>query len=131
MTISAKKLLEHKFAEAIWRAKPAGVPMPERQFLFHAVRRWRFDFAWPEIKLAIEIHGGNFSFGGHNRGAQQAKDYEKGNEAILAGWRVLQFGTKQMGNPLDCANMAIEVLFAIAIERSGRPASEFEVHDAS
>jgi len=66
-----------------------------REWKFHPVRRWRFDFADPTILLAIEIDGGTWVQGRHNTGAGYAKDAEKYNEAIRLGWAVLRF-TPQM-----------------------------------
>ena len=37
---------------------------PEREFRF-CERRWRFDFAWPSHKVAVEIDGGIFIHGRH------------------------------------------------------------------
>lgn len=62
----------------------------EREHLFARPRRWRFDFAWPEFKLAVEIDGGTWSGGRHTRGAGFAKDCEKMNAAQLAGWVVFR-----------------------------------------
>ena len=36
----------------------AGLPAPEREFVFHPLRKWRFDFAWPEQFVAAEVEGG-------------------------------------------------------------------------
>lgn len=94
--------LEQRFMDNSGRLPPF-----EREYKF-CDRKWRFDFAWPSIKLAVEIQGGNFKNGGHNRGASQGRDFEKINEAQLAGWRVLQFGTKQM----DSIDEVIEVVLA-------------------
>ena len=52
-------------------------------------RLWRFDFAWPALRIAVEIHGGTHSGGRHSRGAGMAADFAKHNAATLAGWRVL------------------------------------------
>jgi hypothetical protein len=55
------------------------------------------DFAWPEVKIATEIHGGIFmpkGSGGHNRGAFMEDTFEKHNEAIRRGWSVFTFGPK-------------------------------------
>jgi hypothetical protein len=30
---------------------------PEREYQFHLLRLWRFDFAWPEKKIAVEVEG--------------------------------------------------------------------------
>jgi very-short-patch-repair endonuclease len=66
---------------------------PLREFTFCAGRRWRFDFAWADSKLAVEIEGGTWSGGRHTSGAGYAKDLEKYNRAVLLGWRVLRFTT--------------------------------------
>jgi len=65
------------------------VPAPAYEFSFHPKRRWRLDIAWPENKIAIEVQGGIWMAGGHNRGAQMKKDWEKHNTATAMGWRVL------------------------------------------
>lgn len=54
-----------------------------------ARRAWRFDVAWPKAKVALEIDGGAFRQGRHTRGAGFKEDMDKGNAAILSGWRVL------------------------------------------
>ena len=60
---------------------------------FAPPRRWRFDLAWPAVKLAAEVEGGSWKGGRHTRGAGFEKDMEKYNTACLAGWRVLRFTT--------------------------------------
>jgi hypothetical protein len=69
---------------------PGWVP----EYAFCPGRRWRFDLANPALRLAIEIDGGT---GAQRHGAvwHRAKDYEKSNEAIARGWRVLH-GTTEM-----------------------------------
>ncbi len=69
----------------------AGLPKPAREFRFHPRRRWRFDFAWPLYKIAVEVDGGIYCRGRHVRGPGFERDAEKGNEAVMAGWRVLHF----------------------------------------
>jgi very-short-patch-repair endonuclease len=54
------------------------------------VRRWRFDFAWPDRKVALEVEGGVWISGRHTRAAGYINDTEKYNEAVLLGWRVLR-----------------------------------------
>lgn len=66
-----------------------GVPRPEVEFHFHPVRDWRFDFAWPEFKVALEVQGGCFVRGAHVRGASLRREHEKLNAAAALGWRVL------------------------------------------
>lgn len=69
------------------------LPLPEREHAFHASRRWRFDFAWPDRLLAVELEGGSWVGGRHGRGAGTAKDCEKYNAAATDGWAVLRFTT--------------------------------------
>ena len=72
------------------------VPGHEREYRFDAERRWRFDFAWPEHKLAVEVEGGIWARGRHTRGLGFEKDCEKYNEAALAGWLVLRVTARQI-----------------------------------
>jgi len=65
-----------------------GIEPPEREVRFHPTRAWRFDFAFPERKLAVEIEGGIWSTGRHTRGAGFIGDCEKLNEAARLGWTV-------------------------------------------
>ena len=67
------------------------------EFRFHKVRRWRFDFAIPELKIAIEIEGGSWTQGRHTRGAGFQGDMEKYNTAQLMGWKVLRYTPQQTG----------------------------------
>jgi len=68
---------------------------PEREYVFAAPRKWRFDFAWPDKKIAVEVEGGVFVHGSHTRGESFTKDCEKYNAATLKGWKVLRY-TPQM-----------------------------------
>lgn len=68
-----------------------GLPEPVRELAFAPPRRWRFDLAWPERMLAVEVHGGTWSNGRHNRGQGFMDDREKMNIAQLMGWMVLEF----------------------------------------
>ena len=49
-------------------AQLVGFPDPTTELLFHPKRKWRFDYAWEEQKLALEVHGGIHSGGRHTRG---------------------------------------------------------------
>jgi hypothetical protein len=70
-----------------------GLPKPEHEFRFHPTRRWRFDMAWAMgfFAIAVEIDGGSFVNGRHNRPVGFAKDLEKLNAATEMGWRVFRF----------------------------------------
>lgn len=63
---------------------------------FHPKRRWRFDFAIVNKKIAIEVEGGVFTKGRHTRGTGYIKDMEKYNHAVAFGWRVLRFTPNQL-----------------------------------
>jgi hypothetical protein len=76
--------------------KGTGLPEPEREYQFAPDRKWRLDFAWPDLWLAVEIHGGTRKRGRHNRGGGITADCEKMNAAQLAGWTVLQYTTDHM-----------------------------------
>ena len=67
------------------------LPEPEREYRFHPVRRWRFDYAWPSRMVAVEIEGGTWTGGRHTNPAGFEKDCEKYNNAALLGWRVMRF----------------------------------------
>lgn len=96
----------------------AAMPAWETEYRFDAVRRWRFDFAWPAFRIAMEIEGGSFGrlividrgwrrgpgglvhaiapgtrirIGGrHQSGPGFERDLEKYNRAILGGWLLLR-----------------------------------------
>ena len=76
--------------------RPYGIPEPRCEFRFDDVREWRFDFAWIGPKIALEIDGGLFINGGHNRGAYLLHQMEKQNAAVLLGWRVLRYAPHQL-----------------------------------
>jgi hypothetical protein len=88
-----KHLLEKRFYNNFCRIFPK-LPKPLRQVTFHPTRRWPFDFAWPDEKVAVEIQGGGFmAKSGHNTGVGSALDAEKHRAAVLLGWRLLTFTT--------------------------------------
>ncbi|ANN74594.1 hypothetical protein BAU08_05755 [Bordetella bronchialis] len=68
-----------------------GLAPVTREYRFAPPRLWRFDFAWPELKLAVEIEGGVWTQGGHTRGAGYVKNLEKYNAAAALGWRLFRF----------------------------------------
>jgi very-short-patch-repair endonuclease len=72
------------------------VEIPDREYKFHPTRRWRFDFAYPRLKLAVEVEGGIWSGGRHTRGTGFEADCEKYNEAALAGWRIIRVSPKMV-----------------------------------
>ena len=79
--------------QLVLHIRAARLPAPEREYVFAAPRRFRFDLAWPAQKLAVEVEGGTWVQGRHGRGSGMRTDAEKYNLAALAGWRVLRVTT--------------------------------------
>ena len=63
--ISEKSEREEQFSR---RWKQLGGPELTAQFVFHPMRKWRLDFAIPELRLGFEVHGGIWTKGRHVRG---------------------------------------------------------------
>lgn len=68
-----------------------GFPAPELEYRFHPKRKWRFDFAWPDLLVAAEVEGGVWVKGRHNRGGGFIEDCTKYNAAAELGWSVFRF----------------------------------------
>lgn len=73
-------------------------------------RKFRFDFAWLEQRLLVEVNGGTYTKGAHSTGQGIARDYEKYNLATLQGWRVLMFDGKAIksGEAVEIIRQALE-----------------------
>ena len=84
--------------------REAGVLAPVRQ---HRVGPWRFDLAWPDRKVAIELDGD------HHRSASQLRaDGRKQNLAVVQGWTVLRFTWDRIAH--DPGGVLAEVLAALS-----------------
>lgn len=71
--------------------RQAGVVDPQPQFHFDSRRGWRFDYAWPALRLAVEVEGGVFTEGRHNRPIGFIRDTHKYNAAAIQGWCLLRY----------------------------------------
>lgn len=84
--------LENRMAKLLRRA---GLP---RAVFHHVVRTptgvflAEVDFAYPDVKLAIEVDG----FGVHGTPRAMAKDFVRQNGLVPYGWRVLRFTWRQV-----------------------------------
>lgn len=67
-----------------------------KEFRFHPVRRWRFDYAIPEFKIAVEVEGGVWTGGRHVSPKGFLGDMEKYNAAAVMGWKVLRCTPKEL-----------------------------------
>lgn len=81
--------------ELLRQMKLAGLPEPVREYKAIPSRRFRWDMAWPESRLLVEVQGAVWVKGGHSTGGGINRDCEKSNLATLDGWRCLSF-TKDM-----------------------------------
>lgn len=92
MAKATKKDVEDMF-QAAWEG-----PELVREHRFHPDRKWRFDFAILDLKIAIEIDG----FGRHHTIGGFSKDCEKLNAATKLGWRVLRYPAGQVRDCPQC-----------------------------
>lgn len=97
-----KRDIEREF-ETLWKQIGDGTPLVKQYPFakhyktenFPRGRRWKFDFAIPEHKIAIEMEG----IGGKSRHTSitgYPKDCEKYNVAVILGWSVLRFTQMQL-----------------------------------
>lgn len=78
-----------------------------REHRFHPTRRWRFDFAMPALKLAVEVEGitwfgknknGTMKLGRHQSAKGIEGDLEKYGEAMKLGWNVYRCSQNMVKN---------------------------------
>lgn len=67
------------------------LPDPKKEYRFDDKRRWRADYAWPDLRVLVEIEGGTWQGGRHTRPQGYENDCEKYNAATAGGWRVFRF----------------------------------------
>lgn len=93
--------------EAMLRANK--LPAPCYGFRFNAERKWRFDMAFPDYRVALEVDGGIWrkDRGAHGRPANILRDMAKINAAQLAGWKVLRYTPEQLPGAIDDLNVCL------------------------
>ncbi len=130
--------LEKGFSR-VWRMVAKGRPDPETQHHFAKPRMWRFDFAWPAHRVAVEMEGGIISIavtcnscrkpvmrynkrsrkwqrvwavmGGHTSTDGFIADCEKYNAAAELGWRVLRYTIKDLEDrPVQVIEQVVALL---------------------
>jgi len=93
-----KSLYEIQMAQIL---KQAGYKF-KTEYRFAPPRRFRFDFALPKQKIAIEVEGGSFmKFGRHGWGKGFQSDCEKYNLAVILGWKVLRYVPDNLTDVLE------------------------------
>lgn len=81
-----------------------------KEFRFHPKRKWRFDYAFPFLQIAVEVDGGVWTGGRHINPAGYINDMEKLNTAASMGWLVLRITTDDQFavNTFDLIKSTIE-----------------------
>lgn len=77
----------------------ANLPEPVREHRFAKEvmgRQWRWDFAFIDHMLAVEVDGGGWSGGRHTTGSGFAKDMDKHNSGTLLGWMLIRVSAKHI-----------------------------------
>lgn len=94
--------LDVKFLVSQLTAHGYAAPVPEHYF--HPLRKWRFDLAWPCVKVAFEREGGRYApvtcqgcgtvrtvfVSRHHSREGMEEDADKYNSAALLGWIVIR-----------------------------------------
>lgn len=94
------------------------LPEAEREYRFHPIRNWTFDFAWLEYKIAMEIEGGLGQVRGrHARIAGYSEDCVKYNEAQRLGWKVFRFTSPQVTDTSAALYMKLVLEYRITGEK--------------
>jgi len=71
-------------------------PSPVREYVFYPGRKYPFDLAWPEQKIAVEIDGATWVRGRHARGGGIETDSEKYCLGASLGWRIFRITTTML-----------------------------------
>lgn len=106
--IAPRSLLENAARTTM---KWAGIPEPVEEYRFHPKRKWRFDFAWPDQKVALETEGGTWQRGRHVQPVGFEADCEKYSTAAAMGWAVIRVTGKQINSGLmvSLLEMALDI----------------------
>lgn len=76
--------------------RAAKLPEPVAEYRFWPGRKFAFDYAWPEVKVALEIEGAVYTQGRHTRGAGYVSDMRKYSEAAIRGWCLIRLTPDQL-----------------------------------
>lgn len=86
-----------------------------KEHKFHPTRKWRFDYAIPQHRIAIEVEGGVWTGGRHTSPKGFLNDMEKYNTATMMGWRVLRTIPDEL-----CTNATLNMIRE-TIQQSNQP----------
>jgi very-short-patch-repair endonuclease len=110
----AKAQQENLVHHLLTRIRQLNLPDPELEYRFAPGRQFRADLAWLHHGLLVELEGGTWIYGRHNRASGFEADCEKYNLATQLGWRVLRFTSNMVED--DRAVYAIETFFKLKEE---------------
>ena len=97
------------------RLERHGLPLGVEQYRFVPGRLYRFDRAWPEQLVAVEIQSGLWVNGAHSRGSGVERDCVKLSIAAALGWRVLPI-SKAMIESGDAVRLIAQALGVEVVE---------------
>jgi len=84
----------------------------QEEYAFHPKRKWRFDFAFVQLRLAIEIDGIVWDGkGGHQTGVGYQQDRDKDEAALLQGWTVYRVtpGMVKSGRAIETIQLLLRM----------------------
>jgi hypothetical protein len=82
-----------------------GLPRPVFEHRFAPPRRWAFDYAFIDAKVALEVEGGLWVRGAHMRGKHALSDMAKYNRAVELGWKVVRCTPQTL-----CSSVTLDLL---------------------
>lgn len=112
--VSTRSKLEADYVAQLERIE---VPHFEINYRWHSVREWRWDVAFIDEKIAIEIDGvRRDGKGDHQTEKGMTNDYQKVAEGVLWGWTILRF-TRTMVASGEAAELTQRVISRQALSR--------------
>ena len=105
-----------------WQLRAEGLTF-DREYRFHESRLWRLDFWFAGARLGVEVQGGGYIQGRHNRGEGMERDCEKAAHVAMAGYRWLPVtpGQIKRGEALKWILVALGLRSADTLHRKGEP----------
>lgn len=80
--------------------KSEGIPTPTHEFHYaKPERKFRADFAWPALRILLEVQGGVYTRQAHGSISGVLKDNERSNEANIRGWCLLRVLPRDLYSP--------------------------------
>jgi hypothetical protein len=84
-------------------------PLRDHKFAECVGRKFKLDFAWPDIKLGCELDGGGMR-SRHATVKGYATDCDKVNLGIALGWRLMRYNVIHMRRMEDVVDQVAEIV---------------------